>query len=188
LAAIDLARPLGVALYATAGSDEKCRKLEERGVEKAFNYRTEDYAAAARRELAGRGFHLILDPLGPESFAKGLRLLEPLGRLVTYGFSSLVTGPKRKLWHAAVSLLKAHKVNPITLMNENKGVLGLNLAHLFHEKDLLKDGMAGLRDRLEAKAITPTVDRTFPLTAQGAAAAHEYLHARRNFGKVVLAR
>ena len=172
----------------SSGLDEKCRKLEERGVKKAFNYRTEDYAVAARRELSGRGFHLILDPLGPESFAKGLKLLEPLGRLVTYGFSSLVTGPKRRLWHAAVSLLKAHKVNPITLMNENKGIHGLNLAHLFHEKDLLRDGMAGLKERLETGAIAPTIDTTFPLTAEGAAAAHEHLHARRNFGKVVLSR
>ncbi len=188
LAAIDLARPLDVALYATAGSDEKCRKLEERGVVKAFNYREEDYAAASRRALDGRGYHLILDPLGPESFAKGLTILEPLGRIITYGFSSLVTGPKRKLWHAAVSLLKAHKVNPITLMNENKGIHGLNLAHLFHEKDLLREGMAGLNEKLQTKQITPTIDRTFPLTAEGAAAAHAHLHARANFGKVVLAR
>jgi len=36
--------------------------------------------------------------------------------------------------------------------------------------------------------IHPTVDRTFPFSAAGAAAAHTYLHERRNFGKVVLVR
>ena len=115
-------------------------------------------------------------------------VLEPLGRIVCYGFSSLVTGPKRKLWHAALSLLKAHKVSPITLMNANKGVFGLNLAHLFDQKAKIREGMDGLRERLESGAIRPTIDRTFPLTAEGAAAAHEHLHARRNFGKVVLVR
>lgn len=187
LAVLDLARDLGVELYATAGSDEKCERLEQLGVVKAFNYQTQDYAQAARKELRGGGFQLILDPLGPESFQKGMDLLEPLGRLVCYGFSSLVTGPKRKLWHAVTSLLKAHKVNPITLMNSNKGIHGLNLAHLFTERDLHRKAMSTLRALLVEGKIRPTVDRTFPLTAKGAAQAHDYLHERRNFGKVVLA-
>lgn len=188
LAVLDLARGRGLALYATAGSDEKCRRLEALGVRKAFNYRTQDYAEAARRELRGGGFQLILDPLGPESFQKGLDLLEPLGRLVCYGFSSLVTGPKRKLWHAVTSLLKAAKVNPITLMNANKGIHGLNLAQLFTERDLHRRAMSELKGMLAEGRIRPTLDRTFPLDAAGAAAAHQYLHERRNFGKVVLVR
>lgn len=188
LAVLDLARTRGVSLYATAGSDGKCRRLEALGVAKAINYRAEDYAQAARRALRGGGFHLILDPLGPASFQKGLDLLEPLGRIVCYGFSSLVTGPKRKLWHAVTSLLKASKVNPITLMNQNKGVYGLNLAHLFTERDLHALAMRRMAEMLGAGEIRPTLDRTFPLTAEGAARAHAYLHERRNFGKVVLAR
>ena len=75
--------------------------------------------------------------LGPESFEKGLRLLSPLGRMICYGFSSLVTGRKRNLWHAVTSVLGKQKVNPITLMNKNVGVFGLNLAHLFEERELL---------------------------------------------------
>lgn len=187
LAVLDLARGMELELYATAGSDEKCRRLEqERGVRAAFNYRDVDYAEASRAELGGGGYHLILDPLGPESFSKGLELLEPLGRIVCFGFSALVTGPKRKLWHAVTSVLKAHKVNPITLMNENKGILGLNLAQLIGEKRLHREAMEELGRRLAAGSLQPTIDRTFPLTADGAADAHTWLHERRNFGKVVL--
>jgi NADPH:quinone reductase-like Zn-dependent oxidoreductase len=188
LAVLDLARPLDIQLYATAGSDEKCRRLEALGVVKAFNYQTSDYAEAARQELRGGGFQLILDPLGPESFKKGLDLLEPLGRIVCYGFSSLVTGPKRKLWHAVTSVMKASKVNPITLMNENKGVFGLNLAQLFTQRELHREAMGRLVGMLAAGGIRPTLAQTFPLTPAGAADAHTYLHERRNFGKVVLVR
>jgi NADPH:quinone reductase-like Zn-dependent oxidoreductase len=155
---------------------------------KAFNYRTQDYAEAARKELRGGGFQLILDPLGPESFKKGVDLLEPLGRIVCYGFSSLVTGPKRKLWHAVTSVLKASKVNPITLMNENKGVFGLNLAQLFTQRELHRSAMERLGVMLATHEISPTIDSSFPLTPEGAAEAHTYLHERRNFGKVVLVR
>jgi NADPH:quinone reductase-like Zn-dependent oxidoreductase len=188
LAALELARPLGVELYATAGSAEKCRRLEALGVEKAFDYLAGDYEKAAREHLRGRGFHLILDPLGPASFDKGMRLLEPLGRIVCYGFSSLVTGPKRKLWHAITSVLKTHKVNPITLMNQNKGVFGLNLAHLFEERERQQQALGELATRLAKGEISPTLAATFPLTARGAADAHQYLHDRKNFGKVVLVR
>lgn len=186
LAVLDLARPLDIQLYATAGSPEKCRRLESLGVVRAFDYRTEDIEAAARKELRGHGFQLILDPLGPESFQRSLRMVSPLGRVVCYGFSQLVTGPKRKLWHAATKLLKATKVNPITLMNENKGVFGLNLAQLFTQRELHEMAMGRMGEMLAAGALHPTVHRTFPLTAQGAAAAHAFLHERQNFGKVVL--
>jgi NADPH:quinone reductase-like Zn-dependent oxidoreductase len=188
LAALDLARPLGVEVYATAGSPEKCRLLEERGVARAVDYRAVDYEKALMEVTRNKGFHLILDPLGPESFEKGLRMLAPLGRLVCFGFSSLVTGRKRNLWHAATSLLSKHKVNPITLMNKNVGVFGLNLAHLFDERDLQREGLAELVARAERGDIRPTIAATFPLTAKGAAEAHAYLHDRKNVGKVVLVR
>jgi len=188
LAALDLSRSLGVEVYATAGSDEKCRLLESRGVVKAVNYRTADYEPAFREATRGKGFHLVLDPLGPESFEKGLRLLAPLGRIVCYGFSSLVTGRKRNLWHAVTSVLSKHKVNPITLMNANAGVYGLNLAHLFDERELLSWGLRELVSRASRGDVSPTIARTFPLTAAGAAAAHAMLHDRQNVGKVLLVR
>ncbi len=188
LAVLDLSRDLDIELYATAGSDEKCRRLESLGVTKAFNYRSEDWAVASRKALRGGGFHLILDPLGPVSFQKGLTMLEPLGRIVCYGFSDLVEGTKRKLWKAATKFLTASKFNPITLMNKNHGVHGLNLAQLFTERDLHRRAMDQMGTLIATGTIRPTIDRTFPLTAAGAADAHTYLHERRNFGKVVLVR
>jgi NADPH:quinone reductase-like Zn-dependent oxidoreductase len=188
LAALDLARPLGVEVYATAGSPDKCRLLESKGVVKAIDYRTTDYEKALMEATRNKGFHVVLDPLGPESFEKGLRMLAPLGRLICFGFSSLVTGKKRSLWHAATSLLAKHKVNPITLMNKNVGIFGLNLAHLFDERDLQRQGLAELVRRAGAGEISPTIAKTFPLTAAGAAEAHAYLHDRKNVGKVVLVR
>ena len=188
LAVLDLARELDIELYATAGSRAKCERLESLGVVHAVNYREQAYEKAFREHLSGKGFHLILDPLGPASFAKGLDLLEPLGRIVCYGFSSLVTGPKRRLWKAVTKVLGAQKVNPITLMNKNQGVFGLNLAQLFHEKALHQQAMDTIAERMEQERLHPTVDRVFGLTAAGAAGAHSYLHERRNFGKVVLLR
>ena len=105
-----------------------------------------------------------------------------------FGFSALVTGRKRNLWHAVTTVLAKHKVNPITLMNQNAGVHGLNLAHLFDERELLQRGLGEVVGRAARGEISPTLAATFPLTAKGAADAHSYLHDRKNIGKVVLVR
>jgi NADPH:quinone reductase-like Zn-dependent oxidoreductase len=186
LAVLDLARERQIEVHATSSSAEKRARLESMGVAATFDAGAADFEAASRKATRGRGYDLILDPNGPESFQRSLRQLAPLGRLVCFGFSSLVTGPKRKLWHAVTSVLKTAKVNPITLMNQNAGVLGLNLAHLFSERDLQRDAMARLATMLGDGTIRPHLDRAFPLDAAGAAAAHTWLHERRNFGKVVL--
>ena len=46
--AIQIARAFGAHVASTAGSAEKCRFLLELGCEQAWNYREEDWAAAAR--------------------------------------------------------------------------------------------------------------------------------------------
>ena len=186
LAVLDLARERGIELHATSSSPAKRERLEGLGVAATFDAGAPDFEVACRRATRGRGYDLILDPQGPESFQRSLRQLAPLGRLVCFGFASLVTGPRRRLWHAVTSVLKTAKVNPITLMNQNAGVLGLNLAHLFGERDLQREAMQRLGGMLAEGTIHPHLDRTFPLDAAGAAGAHTWLHERRNFGKVVL--
>jgi NADPH:quinone reductase-like Zn-dependent oxidoreductase len=189
LAALDIARGLpGVELFCSASGAAKCKRLEGLGYVRAFDRTAGPVEREVRAHLRGKGVHLILDPLGPESYERSFALLEPLGRLVCYGFSDLVAGPKRKLWHTVTSLLKISKVNPVTLMNKNQGLFGLNLAHLFDERELVRDALGGLVERLLDGRIRPTIDRTFPLTARGAAAAHTLLHDRANFGKLVLVR
>lgn len=73
---------------------------------------------------------------------------------------------------------------PIALMNSNRGVMGFNLGHLWDREQLLSSAMQEILQRIVAGDFQPVVDRTFPL--DDAAEAHAYLHAHKNFGKVVL--
>jgi NADPH:quinone reductase-like Zn-dependent oxidoreductase len=72
----------------------------------------------------------------------------------------------------------------VRLTSDNKGVLGVNMAHLWDEHESLHAWADQLLAWLEEGAIAPVVDRVFPL--EEAAAAHRTLHERRNIGKVVL--
>ena len=62
--AIQLARAFGANVLTTAGSDEKCEAARKLGAAHAFNYRTTDWVAEAKRVTNGRGVDVILDIVG----------------------------------------------------------------------------------------------------------------------------
>jgi NADPH2:quinone reductase len=83
MAAIQLARHLrGARVFATAGSEDKCRVCLELGAEAAFNYRTEDWAARVRERTSGRVVDLVLDGQAGPYTQKQLDLLAEDGRVV----------------------------------------------------------------------------------------------------------
>ncbi len=185
LAAIDIGRILGAELIGTA-SAWKHATLRERGLHHAIDYRHEDVVATVRTITQGRGVDVVLDPIGGQSWAQGLALLKPLGRLVCYGVSTLSTGRRRTLRGMVRWLLRSPwlKFTPVYLMNHNQGVLGINLGHLWDERDSLRAWMLHILRWYEEGHIAPRVDKTFPL--EHAAAAHTYIEERRNLGKVIL--
>ena len=69
-------------------------------------------------------------------------------------------------------------------MNDNKSVAGVNLGHIWSEQALLAPQLEALLRYAREGKITPRVDRTFAFAE--AAAAHRYIHERRNVGKVLL--
>ncbi|MEQ1610127.1 MAG: NAD(P)H-quinone oxidoreductase [Hyphomonadaceae bacterium] len=81
--AIQIARAWGAAVYATAGTDEKCRLCEKLGATRGINYRSEDFEAVMRE--AG-GVDVILDMVGKPYFDKNLAILKDLGRLCYIAF------------------------------------------------------------------------------------------------------
>src|SRR6185436_1609818 len=130
------------------------------------------------------GADVVLDPIGGRSFAESYQLLAPLGRLVMYGASSIASGERRSVWHVLTTLMRMPRFKPLSLMNRNRGVFGLNLGHLWDERQQLADSMALVLREVSAGRLSPVVAQTFPLDR--AADAHRFLQSRANIGKVVL--
>jgi NADPH2:quinone reductase len=80
--AIQMAKALGAAVIATAGSDAKCQACLDLGADHAINYRTADFAEEARRLTAGRGVDVILDMVAGDYIAREVAALAEDGRLV----------------------------------------------------------------------------------------------------------
>jgi NADPH:quinone reductase-like Zn-dependent oxidoreductase len=183
IAATQLARLRGATIIGTA-SASKHAAIAAQGVHHAIDYRTADVHAEVRRLTDGRGVDVVLDPIGGSSFAASYRMLAPLGRMVVYGVSSIAPGERRSWWRALTTIVRTPRFNPLSLMNRNRGVFGLNLGHLWDEQRRLAESMTFLLGEAGAGRVRPVVARTFPLAK--AADAHRYLQSRSNIGKVLL--
>jgi NADPH:quinone reductase-like Zn-dependent oxidoreductase len=184
IAALQLCRTVeGVETFGTA-SASKHEVLRAEGCRYPIDYRSVDYEGEVRRLTAGKGVDLVLDPLGGKDWRKGYRLLRPAGRLVAYGFANLVTGERRSLVGAARAAVGIPLFTPIGLMNDNRGVAGVNMGHLWGEIELLAGEMAALLDLYRRGAIRPRIDSTYAF--ERAADAHRRLQSRSNVGKVLL--
>jgi NADPH:quinone reductase-like Zn-dependent oxidoreductase len=183
IAAVQLARLRGATVFGAASS-AKHDALRAIGVDHPIDYRRVNVPDEVRRLTNGRGVDVILDSIGGGSFAESYRLLAPLGRLALYGVSSIAPGTKRSWWRAARTVLSMPKFRPLSLMNRNRGVFGINLAHLWSETDQLRRAMQLLLDEAGRGRIRPVIAKTFPLGAAGEA--HRYIQSRSNVGKVVL--
>ncbi|HVU58470.1 MAG TPA: NAD(P)H-quinone oxidoreductase [Puia sp.] len=76
--AIQMATALGSPVYATAGTNDKCRWCETLGAARCINYKLADFEA----ELKNIGMDVILDMTGGDFTAKNVRLLKEGGRMV----------------------------------------------------------------------------------------------------------
>ena len=183
IAAIQLARLRRATVIGTA-STSKHAALRSFGVDHLIDYRTADVAREVRRITGNRGVDVVLDPVGGRSFTDSYRLLAPLGRLVMFGVSSMSRGERRNWLHAAQAIMQMPRFKPLSLINHNRGIFGLNLAHLWDERGQLAAAMQFLLDEVGAKRLLPVIARTFPL--ERASDAHRYMQERGNIGKIVL--
>lgn len=183
IAAIQLAR-LRRATVIGASSPSKHSALRAMGIDHVIDYRNGDVEAAVARLTNGRGVDVILDARGGEALTQSYRTLAPLGRLVIFGSQALVVGRERDEERVQAVLQQRPFFDPMDLMNSNKGVFGLNLAHLWRERRFAAASMEALLTDFAGGRLKAVVAKAFPLSR--AADAHVFLQDRANVGKVVL--
>jgi synaptic vesicle membrane protein VAT-1 len=183
LAALDIAKRLSATTYGTASSS-KHEFLRARGLDHAIDYRKQDWLPELMKLTDGRGVELVIDPIGGVHWQKSYRALRSTGRLGMFGVSTAsATGLKGKLGLLKVAW-QTPWFHPFGIINKNKGVFGLNLGHMWHEREKVAEWMEALLEGVNEGWVRPHVDRAFSFDQAGEA--HGYIEARKNIGKVVL--
>ncbi len=169
-AAVQLAREWGAQVFATAGSEDKCRFVEELGAETCFNYRDTDFASALRETTGNQGVDVILDMVGGGYLERHTDLLRPDGRLVIIAIQG---GATDSLALGAV-MRKRLTVTGSTLRPQSPAA----------KAEIISDMKAHVWPLLEAGRIRPVIQQIFQLA--DAAEAHSALEAGQHIGKFVL--
>ncbi|MFC1848837.1 medium chain dehydrogenase/reductase family protein [candidate division CSSED10-310 bacterium] len=183
IAALDIARQIGAMTYGTA-SPQKHTFLKERGLDHPIDYRNQDWEPILMNLTDNRGVELVIDPLGGNHWKKSYKVLRHTGRLGMFGVSTVTeSGLSGKLRFLKIGI-QMPWFNPISLMNSNKAVFGVNLGHLWSESAKVKTWFQEIIAAVQQGCYKPYVDKTF--TFEEAGEAHSYIEQRRNIGKVVL--
>jgi len=168
--AIQIATALGHRVFATAGSDDKCRAVEALGAERGINYRSEDFVAVVKELTGGKGVDVILDMVAGDYVPREIDCLADDGRL------------------AIIALLGGARAN-VDLGQVLRRRLTITGSTLRPRPVAFKAAIAReLREKVwplfaEGK-IKPVIHRIYPL--EEAAAAHALMESSTHVGKIVL--
>jgi NADPH2:quinone reductase len=168
--AIQIASALGHRVFATAGSDEKCRACEVLGAERGINYRNEDFVEVVKSMTAGKGVNVILDMVAGDYIQRELSCLADDGRLV---FIAMLGGSKAQINFGQV-LLRRLTITGSTLRPRPVPFKAAIAAQL-------RDKVWPL---IDAGKIKPVIYKIFPL--EQAAQAHTLMESNAHIGKIVL--
>ncbi len=169
LTAIQLARAQGSAVFATAGSDEKCAFVERYGAT-AINYKTRDFQQVIAELTNKRGVDVVLDMVGAPYTQRNIKTLAPRGRLVQVAF---MQGSKAEIDLMPV-MLKRLTITGSTMRPRTA-----------QEKEAIATALKQkVWPLLEHGKVAPVIDKVFPL--EQAAQAHALMEASTHIGKILL--
>lgn len=156
----ELARHLGARVIGTSRAAWKRERLRALGLDAALDPTADGFVDEVRALTGGAGVAVAVDDLGePGIFARAMDVLAPQGVLVSSGAFLGGTVP----------------LDLARLYTLNQRVLGVRTGNTASARALWAEVARGFR---------PVVDRAFPLAE--AAAAHRFLEADDNMGRVVL--
>ena len=171
IAGIQLSHVAGAsAVFATAGTDEKCKFVtSEIGATAAFNYKTQDWVAEVKKATGGKGVDFIVDFVGADYFQKNLDVAARDAHIVLLGF---LGGSKVPEADISQILGKRLRIEGSTLRSRDEEYQGK-----------LRDRLETYCPDFEAKKLRIIVDKVLPW--EQIQEAHKYMEEAKNTGKIV---
>lgn len=182
---VQLLRIRGCEIVGVVGSSHKVTAVRENGADHVIDKSRDDLWTEAKR-LAPEGYDVILDANGVSTLGQSYAHLRRAGKLVVYGFASMMPkkGGKPNWPKLALDFVRTPRFSPLDLTTASKSVLAFNLSYLFDRLDLLHEAFADLSTWLAEGKVTPPPTTTYPL--EDVARAHADIESGKTIGKLVL--
>ncbi len=184
-ALVQLGKVAGCRVVGVVGGSHKVETARRLGADQVIDRSSDDLWAAAEC-FEPKGFDLIFDANGVATLRQSFLHLSRPGKLVVYGFHSMLTkGASRPSWpRLLLAWLRTPRFDPLRMTNSNRSVLAFNLSYLFRETERLREAMDQLLGWLEEGRIVPPPVTTLPFDR--VAEAHRRLESGTTIGKLVL--
>ncbi len=168
--AIQMAQAFGHKVWATAGSDDKCRACEALGAERGINYKTEDFVEVVKAVTNGKGVDVIIDMVAGDYVGREISCLADDGRIVII---ALLGGASGKVDFGQI-LRRRLTITGSTLRPRPVAFKQM-IADKLHQK---------VWPLIETGKIKPVIFKTFSL--EQADQAHALLETSTHVGKIML--
>ncbi len=169
-AAIQLAKSMDAEIFITASKakHEMCRKL---GAKYTIDYEDVDFAEEVLNITGKRGVDVIIDFIGAPYFGKNLRAIGKDGRVIML---ALLGGGKLEAADISNILAKRLYIIGSTLRSRS----------LAYQIELTRNFTSYALPLFANGTLKPIIDSVFKI--ENTAAAHQYMEADKNIGKIIL--
>jgi len=150
---------------------EKFKLLEDRG----FEAMTHD-----QWQVSSKKVDIIINSRGGDTLKRDLNHLNPCGKVVALGASVMVSKGFFSIYKVMYHFLKMNWVSSIKLMNNNQGLMGLNVLNLLGDKKSVAISL----ELLKSIPFKPRVSKVF--LAEDVTMALDFLESGKSDGKVLL--
>lgn len=187
LLALEILKKKGLMAIPIVGSDAKISFLRERFgfKESEIIIRGVDFAKDLAHQIElrqAKGLDLVLDSVAGDFFQPGFELLNPGGRYVIFGSAQFMpNGIRPNYFKLAWQYFKRPRLDPLSMISQNRAVLGFNLIWLWDKIDELKPLFGSLKS---LKLRPPHVDRIYRFDQ--AKEAVQFFQSGKSVGKVII--
>ena len=167
--AIQLAHHFSARVFATAGSEDKCRAAEKLGADACINYREIDFVEPLKDATGNKGVDVILDMVGGDYAARNVELAAVEGRIVQI---ATLKGAKAEINLSQIMMKRL--VYTGSTLRARPVAFKASIAEALEKLvvPLLADGK-----------VRPIIEKTYSL--EDAASAHRHMD-EDHIGKIVL--
>ncbi len=184
-ALVQMAKHVGCEVVGVVGATSKVATAQALGADHVIDKSKQDLWGEAER-IAPKGYDVILDANGVSTLGASYKHLARAGKLVVYGFHSMMprTGGRPNYAKLALDYVRTPRFNPLDMTNDSHSVLAFNLSYLFDRQDLLAEGMSQIIAWIDDGTLAPPKVTTYPLA--DVARAHADIESGLTVGKLVL--
>ena len=181
---VQIAKSKGCYIVGTASSSKQ-DYIKSLGVDLPIDYTTENFVQKIEDVIGPKNMDVVFDSIGGSSFAKGLKLLGPGGRLIFYGAASMLGSGSATVLDMIKTGLGFGFRSPVGLIQDSKALIGINMLRIADAKpQVLREALSGVLQLAKDGILHPHIGGLY--SYREVDKAHDELANRKTIGKLLI--